>query len=421
MSKPQVASEPTLEEILASIRKMISDDKPGPSPLPDTMGRTPFGEALSRVAPASESGARASGDTANPARRGAAGSPTFNSLADALKVATALSDQRRSLQQEVASALERTPRTNLDALTEVSVGRADAATRAGSDARATTPADAISPNFPSLPDRRSESIAPAAESKRDLLSFDFGTMVPQRDVQQARPQAADAKSAASTQSSSEAPAAEAPELAKGEQPGEPRVLQLRTGPNSSSAHGLNGAGLNIATFPRSVREAPKPAETASHAAAEKQPEVAIKRDEPTAESRHGTPETESQAAASPLAAEALAAKSEALLDAVVELVQQQPSALSVFTSGASFISGVGASKAAEKTGPTVEARPEVAKTDPVRLDDVAAQPKMDRAAAELLRPMLRQWLAENMGRILEEALRSEITEQSPDGKEPSKT
>jgi cell pole-organizing protein PopZ len=34
---------------------------------------------------------------------------------------------------------------------------------------------------------------------------------------------------------------------------------------------------------------------------------------------------------------------------------------------------------------------------------------MDGAAAELLRPMLRQWLAENMPRIVEDALRSEMT------------
>ncbi len=44
MSKPQLASEPSMEEILSSIRKMISDDRPGPSPMPDQMGRMPFGE-----------------------------------------------------------------------------------------------------------------------------------------------------------------------------------------------------------------------------------------------------------------------------------------------------------------------------------------------------------------------------------------
>jgi len=42
MNKPQFASEPSMEDILASIRKMISDDRSGPRPLPDQMTRTFF-------------------------------------------------------------------------------------------------------------------------------------------------------------------------------------------------------------------------------------------------------------------------------------------------------------------------------------------------------------------------------------------
>ena len=91
--------------------------------------------------------------------------------------------------------------------------------------------------------------------------------------------------------------------------------------------------------------------------------------------------------------------SESLLDAVVELVNAQPEALSVFTSGANFING------AKKT--------EVAKPG-----DPAVPAKLDGAAAELLRPMLRQWLADNMPRIVEEALRSEL--MSAQGKDPGK-
>jgi cell pole-organizing protein PopZ len=44
--------------------------------------------------------------------------------------------------------------------------------------------------------------------------------------------------------------------------------------------------------------------------------------------------------------------------------------------------------------------------------------KLDRAAAELLRPMLRQWLADNMPRIVEEALRSELTSSVSPAKAP---
>jgi hypothetical protein len=94
--------------------------------------------------------------------------------------------------------------------------------------------------------------------------------------------------------------------------------------------------------------------------------------------------------------------SESLIDAVMNLVQEQPSALSVFTSGADFIHGIQAAhqsalQAASQPGASAEQ------------GAPAAEPqKLDASAAELLRPMLRQWLAENMGRILEEALRSEL-------------
>jgi cell pole-organizing protein PopZ len=83
------------------------------------------------------------------------------------------------------------------------------------------------------------------------------------------------------------------------------------------------------------------------------------------------------------------APSEALIDAVVDLVHKEPDSLSVFTSGSAFIHGVtGDEPHSDK--PTVSPR------------------KLDRSAAELLRPMLRQWLADNMPRIVEEALRSEL-------------
>jgi cell pole-organizing protein PopZ len=95
-------------------------------------------------------------------------------------------------------------------------------------------------------------------------------------------------------------------------------------------------------------------------------------------------------------AEATKAKggpSEALLDAVVDLVHSEPSSLSVFASGSAFINGV--AEDASFAGPGTEL--------------TAKNPrKLDRAASELLRPMLRQWLAENMPRIVEEALRSEL-------------
>ena len=442
MSKPQVAAEPTLEEILASIRKMISDDKPGPNPMPDQMGRTPFGEALSRSS-SLESKSRDAGETSAASRVDAGSTSGFNSLSDALKVATTQSDQRRALQQEVASALDKTPRSNLDVLTEISSARSEAF-RATPEIRFTSEPE--EQKLPTTSERKAEAVAAPSENKRDLLSFDFGNVVPQRDDQKASP-FPDTKTSAPLQGSTVpgvaaaavdavVPKAEAKVEAKVEQPAEPRVLHLRSA--SAAASSLGAGAPNVAPFPRPLREVPKsddaeplvpvakPAETPSKPAEamSKPAEAANKPAE--AASKTEVASTEPQAADAPKVIEPLPAKAdaltlhgEALLDAVVDLVQQQPSSLSVFTSGASFISGVvGAAKAAGelKVG---EDKPAAALPAPSVSAPEAPQQKIDRDAAELLRPMLRQWLAENMGRILEEALRSELTDQI--GKGPAKT
>ncbi len=95
--------------------------------------------------------------------------------------------------------------------------------------------------------------------------------------------------------------------------------------------------------------------------------------------------------------------SESLVDAVMDLVHAEPSALSVFASGSAFIHGVGSHASASH-----EAEAHALQSHPVGADKPAGTQKLDGTAAELLRPMLRQWLAENMTRIVEEALRSEL-------------
>jgi hypothetical protein len=103
--------------------------------------------------------------------------------------------------------------------------------------------------------------------------------------------------------------------------------------------------------------------------------------------------------------------SERLVDAVMDLVHSQPDVLSVFTSGASFIHGVGVphhhDEPADDASLTLPALPVE------QLNPLGAR-KLDRSAAELLRPMLRQWLADNMPRIVEDALRSELMSSQGD-------
>jgi hypothetical protein len=48
----------------------------------------------------------------------------------------------------------------------------------------------------------------------------------------------------------------------------------------------------------------------------------------------------------------------------------------------------------------------------------AANTGVEDATADLLRPMLRQWLAENMPRMVEKALHIELAESVKTGKKP---
>ncbi len=379
MSKPQLASEPSMEEILASIRKMISDDKPGPSPMPDQMARTPFGGPAKSV---SEFNGRSAPAAASQPRATSAQPSNFNSLADALKVATALSDQRRSLQQEIASVLDKGARgTVIDPLGQAAASQGTPATDTGG------------PQMPNFPDWTNQPAAPAGDEKRDLMSYDFGTVVPQRETPAAR-------------SAPEARAAiDKAEIKPDAQPAEePRIVSMspRTSspsgaamhPASAKAGALNGSSPSVSTstvapFPRPARDVAKPAAESPEPAEKSSAALEPARESPTPTSA--------------------ADQAEALLDAVVDMVQQQPGSLSVFTSGASFIGGIAGSKHSELIAATVAEKVEAA------VSTGGAPPKLDRAAAELLRPMLRQWLSDNMPRIVEEALRSELTEQTEGG------
>ena len=379
MSKPQAASEPSMEEILASIRKMISDDRPGSNPMPDQMGRTPFGEPVKSV---SEYSGRASPAESGSARQAGAQPSNFNSLADALKVATALSDQRRSLQQEIATALEKGPRgTVIDPLGHTTGSQSTPASARGEGVRlpegSASPAPAGNePQLPSFSAWNSQSAKPARDDNPELLSFDFGTVVPQQETSlKAAPATNEAKPSADKPESKSGPAAS----------DESRVVNM---PSRGAAPA--GASSTVAPFPRPARDATKPG--SDTAQADKAPDQAAAVSSPATTPAPSTKE------------EKASAEAEALLDAVVDMVQQQPDSLSVFTSGASFIGGIAGKKHSE-----LVAAATAAKEKAVATAAPGAPPKLDGAAAELLRPMLRQWLADNMPRIVEDALRSEIT------------
>ncbi len=112
MTKAHIAADPSMEDILASIRKMISEDRLGPRPVPDQIARTTLGEE-----PAAKSTAKsvdwdaatqpaAKPDEPAPAKEAAErASPSFSSLSDALKTA-APGPERGTLDDKIADMLQ---------------------------------------------------------------------------------------------------------------------------------------------------------------------------------------------------------------------------------------------------------------------------------------------------------------------------
>ncbi len=362
MTKPQFA-EPSMEDILASIRKMISDDRGALRPLPDQMTRTPFPEASSPARNEPET-------TASAARGGS----SYGSLSEAIKAAAQPADQRRTLEERISDLLDK--------------GSADPLASFASRA-----------NAPAAPSRSSPSVEPSRGAAPGGAgpTLPFGSRAP-------APDRAPAPVAASTKATPAAePRADAQRVIAmpSRYPAAPAASPSAPAPNST---GLNGQGHGTSASSFGGRVGATPTQPAKEAA----PQTVARSETPAAEPPAPADVVKAAISAQPTLASA-GAPSEALVDAMVELVTKEPSSLSVFTSGMAFMKGVSdkgigveKSVAAHKKGEsTLPAPPE---------DD--GVPELDGAAAELLRPMLRQWLAENMPRIVEAALRSELTRGS---------
>ena len=397
MTKPQFASEPSMEDILASIRKMISDDRSGPRPLPDQMTRTPFPDA---TAPAETSGRwenRADTASTQAARPGS----SHGSLSEAIKAAA----QPRTLEERISDLLEKGVAASAEPLASL-----------GSRTRpAATPE-------PAAPSRTAAPAEPSAGSSAGA-ALPFGTRASAPD----RTQPSSVASPTSVAPAKAVPSAPEPKADA------QRVIAMPSrypaaaaaGPSGSATNGttLNGQvhgaagsfGSRGATQP--VRPTPTVSEDVARTKEQDHSSVARADARGAHISEPAPAEVVKAALSEPPLSPAPAGPSEELVDAMVELVRREPSSLSVFTSGAAFIGGVSEkgvgvekSVAAHKKGQSTVPAPQASQAD----DSV---PELDGAAAELLRPMLRQWLAENMPRIVEAALRSEITSG---GKGPGK-
>jgi cell pole-organizing protein PopZ len=506
MTKPQTA-EPSMEDILASIRKMISEERLGPRPIPDQIARSNYsnGSAARTAKPDPQPKQRA--EPQQPTRAPASpdrGTPEFSSLSDALKAASGpAADQRRSLDEKIADMLDKDPATEApaDPLARFAANRSAAAPTIP-QARTASPSKSAPTQFPRpgadpLNGRKADDnpilkngAAPAQPvspqphvglngSVGKPAGSNGGTVVPlsgepaARDQNRASP-ASDNRSAGAPKTPSDAQ----------------RVIAMPTRQPTAFGHagttpassGLNGKGMNggkvssigprldvnngsapvrsssllgdvdrvsdkiadelmekvvgrltpkqpakpVAPEPTKAEagqapttpgaERPEPSAPAAGAPETEEKPVFVKATEALSDPDAQTPEPKTAAEASEPAAapgdrptdltpaqllhavakESVAGQttpSEALIDAVVDMVHKEPDSLSVFTSGSAFIHGVNEHDEPHHAVPAAGGAPAKG---------------LDRSAAELLRPMLRQWLADNMPRIVEEALRSEL-------------
>ncbi len=536
MTKPQIASEPSMEDILASIRKMISEDGQGPRPVPDQIARTTIGDA-----PAAKSTAKSANWDAEPAPaatpdpapedqaaasakpRPERTSPSFSSLSDALKTAQP-TPTRASLDDKIADMLqnEKEPASSEASAAPLAVFAANRPSQKApvqAEARPTngastpsrpaarTPSDPASaeetrmpskaPATPTLAaalrarpaamngsangaahnprensaeedpitqarnttargardDARSKSLAaslaapkglrplngeakpetqrvvtmparfPTASSTDDAghASSD-GTAMNGKTALGLRPLSRQTPSAPPETSSSEVRAeapvnVEAP--VKVGAPAHAEAPPAPVAPSTAETISIPSSPASVpfqSEVPEAVAEEPDEAVTEAVAPAPA-PQIVLKDSGDALQALRraaiasvATAAAKSADATSP----AVHQPSEALVDAVVDMVHAEPSSLSVFASGSAFIHGVKADAHHDEHAPF--AAPAGA--------GPAAKPgeerKLDRTAAELLRPMLRQWLAENMTRIVEEALRSELQSSQGSEKVPGK-
>lgn len=488
MTKPQFSTEPSMEDILASIRKMISEERLGPRPIPDQIARSPFGETVEGV-PAADSVIDPLEPrlerTSAPAERS---QPSFSSLSDALKAATPAPEPRRSLEDKIADMLE-----NGDASPRRPASRTDSLAVFA----ATRPAPIDAPNAgPLTATPRSTGLGTTPEqpmARRGTGVDPSNTRQPSRSVSRAPDSQLNGVHTREDRTP-RVPGSVGPRGAGPGSPTEPRLTEPKLGENKSrepkpseprlddakdtakngegqriiampsrpGAAGLNGAGTPSVPSPAATAlngahgasanvaslglhavpsgaAGQRPSLRDGDGATGKRPngdagsglsarssdglkssdglqaksgdalrgktkDPAPARDEqaksalPKSAPAGEMPRLTDAAPQSGASTTAKSTPSDALIDAVVAMVHKEPDTLSVFTSGSAFITGVVGEEPVRKPGPN-------------------AARKLDGSAAELLRPMLRQWLSENMPRIVEEALRSEMMSSQPETKD----
>jgi cell pole-organizing protein PopZ len=363
MTKPYFAGEPSMEDILTSIRKMISEEPAGPRPVPDQIGRTVFSFSASEAQQPADGPHQGSLEDNITRLLNERPGPTQGPVPNSRPLAAfsgGRDPQPAAHAPGRASAVDKPASQANDAT--VPFGRRAAEARPFST-------DKTGSTDPSL-DRTEPFGSGAVGSKSDGRS----ALTP-KDTTGTKPAAAKVSSLVANLEKARASAASE---ARGKKVEEPPGADAPA-PEAVAAALLDKSGARL-----SNADSRSPAANGATI------------------SPLGSQPGQSEAFRADVSVRSAAAKpgsasppSEVLLDAVVDLVKNDPSSLSVFTSGSAFIHGVsGGEKPGNSAGPPR---------------------KLDTAASELIRPMLRQWLSENMPRIVEEALRSELDSSQTTG------
>jgi cell pole-organizing protein PopZ len=437
MTRPQFAGEPSMEDILTSIRKMISEEPTGPRPIPDQIGRTVFSFSVPEAQqPANEPQQGSLEDNITRLlneRSGPAQAPlqnsrplaTFSRVQD-LQPAADAPGRGSDFDKPASQANDATVPFGHRAVE----GRPFSTDKTGS----TNPSlDRPSLDRPSL-DRNELSVGAAGPfgSGAVGLKSDVRSALTPKDTIGTKPGVAKVSSLVANLEKARASAASE---ARGKKVEDPLVADApapeavaaalldKSGAQLSNGDvrppAANGATISILGSQPVQSEAFRV--DASKHAVKRAGDIAagvldsgILGDAVLRSLRNSETNASVRAAAKPGSA---APPSEVLLDAVVDLVKNDPSSLSVFTSGASFVNGVTGGEKSETSAFTSGASfVHGVSSSGKKPDNSAAPPrKLDTAASELIRPMLRQWLSENMPRIVEEALRSELDSSETTG------
>jgi len=418
MTKPLSAGEPSMEDILTSIRKMISEESAGPRPVPDQIGRTVFSFSVpeaQQLANGSQQGGLEDNITRLLNERPWS---TQGPLPNSKPLATFSGGRER---QPAAHAPGRA-----SAFDKAASQANDATVPFGHRAAEGRPVSTDKTGSTDLSLDRNEPSVGAAEP------FGSGTVGPKSDVRSAltpkdtmgtKPAAAKVSSLVANleKARASAPSPEAVAAALLDKSGA-RLSNVDSPPPAA-----NGATISLLGSQPVQSEAFR-ADDSGRGTPKEASKHAVKRAGDTAAAaldsgilgdavlrslRSSETNASVRAAAKPGSA---SPPSEGLLDAVVDLVKNDPSSLSVFTSGSNFVHGVTSGEKSETSAFTSGAAFVHGVSSGKKPGNSAAPPrKLDTAASELIRPMLRQWLSENMPRIVEEALRSELDSSETTG------